>query len=346
MARLTHVSVVLLGVVGGATALAVMATGCGSSTVAPEDAGSDATEQTDSTQTSDVTTKDVTGEKDGSKDASPPDAGGDADAANSSDAPTCTTLISVLAPPSDGGTDADAADAADAADVGPPGPVLVTGFDLSTAATATDGWGAQVDTNLVDGGLSGSAVSYSATVGHSCPGSVVLTAPFISFSPATDAAIVMQQVEINYNYNGNPQGYPLWTNFTKLHYWVKVAFEGADGGTVTGDASALDFTGLDYNNNYAQWFDYNAASYNGTGSTNFFAGSTFSSGDWEEVILALNDATQASAADGGFPTPAGLTCDTGNACKFASQLAVAGMPEGGPAVPATTLLYVDDIWLE
>jgi hypothetical protein len=138
----------------------------------------------------------------------------------------------------------------------------------------------------------------------------------------------------------------LWTNFTKLHYWVKVAFEDADGGAVTGAASALDFTGLDYNNNYAQWFDYNAASYNGTGSTNFFTGSTLSSGDWEEVILALNDATQPSAADGGFPTPAGLTCDTGNACKFASQVTVAGMPEGGPAVPATTLLYVDDIWLE
>jgi hypothetical protein len=185
-----------------------------------------------------------------------------------------------------------------------------------------------------------------------------LTVPFTSFSPSIldagpDGSVinnsVMQQVELMYNYSTNAGTYPAWTNYTKLHYWVKVAFGDGDGGVLADDASAavLDFGALSYDNNYAQWgLDYKSSTFDNDASVRFFNGSTFSSGDWQEVVLVLNDPTMFTA-DGGFPDPSGTSCpDGGAACKVASQVTLENMPSGGPATPPTTLLYLDDIWLE
>jgi hypothetical protein len=163
---------------------------------------------------------------------------------------------------------------------------------------------------------------------------VALTVPFTEYG---DAA-VLQKVELNYNYNANAGGYPLWTSFTKLHYWVKAAFEGTDGGALLGlDATATDLKGLAYNGSYAQWANYHS-------TADGLPIPDTSLNDWQEVVIDLTDAT---FADGGTITPSGAGCSTGNACQFASILAVGGKADGGaPTEPATTVLYIDDIWLE
>jgi hypothetical protein len=334
MAKITSVTVAFLGAVAGTTGLAaIMATGCSNSTTSETaDSGTDtSTTQNDATP-GDATTNGDTGTKNDSAtsgEAATSEAGDGGDAA----ALGCTTtLLNVRTAPE---SDAGAADAKADGEGG--GPVLVTGFDKTADAAASveiAGWKAQVDNALTtDGGIYESTVAYSA-VGRTCPGSVALTVPFTEYG---DAA-VLQKVELNYNYNANAGGYPLWTSFTKLHYWVKAAFEGTDGGALLGlDATATDLKGLAYNGSYAQWANYHS-------TADGLPIPDTSLNDWQEVVIDLTDAT---FADGGTITPSGAGCSTGNACQFASILAVGGKADGGaPTEPATTVLYIDDIWLE
>jgi hypothetical protein len=331
MAKITSVTVAFLGAVAGTTGLAaIMATGCSNSTTSETaDSGTDtSTTQNDATP-GDATTNGDTGTKNDSATSGEAEAGDGGDAA----ALGCTTtLLNVRTAPE---SDAGAADAKADGEGG--GPVLVTGFDKTADAAASveiAGWKAQVDNALTtDGGIYESTVAYSA-VGRTCPGSVALTVPFTEYG---DAA-VLQKVELNYNYNANAGGYPLWTSFTKLHYWVKAAFEGTDGGALLGlDATATDLKGLAYNGSYAQWANYHS-------TADGLPIPDTSLNDWQEVVIDLTDAT---FADGGTITPSGAGCSTGNACQFASILAVGGKADGGaPTEPATTVLYIDDIWLE
>jgi hypothetical protein len=365
MAKMKYAAILALsGVAGTVTVVGALATGCSSddsgNPVSPADAASDRSvvdAPTDQGKGGDTTTGNDASDAGTTGDASDSGTTGDAsDSGTTGDA-------------SDGGTTGDASDgggsdasdsghltdggsdASDAGDGAVPEAgcttihalsdggtaVLLTGFDN---AASIAGWSPNVD-NALDGGpsLDGSAVAYSATVGRTCPGAVALTVPFTTYG--------FQQVEVQYDYNVNPESYALWTNATTLHYFVKVAFEGADGGVLTAEAGAPEYNGLQDDNNFAQWNNYTAANYNNpTGNTDFFAGTTFSAGEWQEVTLSLNDPTQATV-DGGAVTPMGASCLLGNACKFASQLEVPPVaPDAGPAAPTTTVLYIDDVWIE
>jgi hypothetical protein len=206
------------------------------------------------------------------------------------------------------------------------GGVLISGFDTADV----DGWSANPYV-----AATGGAISYSAGVGHTCPGAITLTVPFTNYGG--------QQVEAQYNYN--PQGYPNWNGHTKLHYWVSIAFETGDAGVVLGaEAGAPYLSSLNTDFNYAQWSDYLAQDDNG--NVVALTSSSFSTQEWQEVVLDLSDDRQ-NADAGQFPIPAGTDCLTGNACKIASVIQVASSaPVGGPAAPTTTVLYIDDIWLE
>ena len=156
-----------------------------------------------------------------------------------------------------------------------------------------------------------------------------MTVPFTSYGQPTAG--------LQYNY-ASPDKYPLWTGHTKLHYWVMIAFEDADGGVVEseGGSSSL-FDTINSVNNYAQWFSYGAQSDNGAFATGAtppasaqLLGPSFSADPWQEVTVALSDDRQAALDAGGFPVPEGTSCSTGNACKIGVQLTVpAAMPEGG-----------------
>jgi hypothetical protein len=320
---------------GGVTTLAMLVGavtgGCSSSTPGgtgtPDTGGEDNTTpkrdaMADSSSQDSSTTHDAGHGKDGTGENDASDArGGDASDAQSSDAndvDSCTKLRAL----------SDA------------GGALVTGFDQND----TNGWGLTIDHDVPDADLSGSTMTYVANVGRTCPGSIALTVPFTVYG--------FQLVEVNYNYGSNPQAYPLWNGFSILHFWVKVAFESSDGGVLQADASAIDFLGLSGEGDYAQWGNYGpngarGSSDNNPSSVNLFTGSSFSGGEWQEVKLYLSQPPM----DGGFVVPTGTSCPTGNACKVAADLQIDGptfppVPDGGPAAPTTTVLYVDDVWLE
>jgi hypothetical protein len=206
------------------------------------------------------------------------------------------------------------------------GGVLVSGFDTADV----EGWGANPYVPATGG-----AISYSATVGHTCPGAITLTVPFTSYGQG--------DVEAQYNYN--PQAYPNWNGHTKLHYWVSIAFETGDAGVLLGAEAGAPYLGsIGTNFNYAQWGNYSAQDDNGNAVSVTLSSS--STQEWQEVVLDLSDDRQIADA-GGFPMPVGTSCATGNACKLASVIGVgSSAPAGGPAAPTTTVLYIDDIWLE
>jgi hypothetical protein len=375
MATLTRVTVILLGVVGGTTALAaLLATGCSSSsspsdggledvslqedvgadakakldsgkdtTEGVKDGGGDATDgapvgdaadASDATDGAEIDASDAAHAADSAEDASDAAEAADvSDAANASDASdaalSCVTLISALAPSTDAGA---ASDAGADAEGGAVASVLVTGFDTNV----TNGWSVTVDSFVgVDGGPV-PTFAYSPTVGDTCPGSLALTVPFTTYGG--------QQIELSYDYNGNLQGYPPWTNHTQLHYSVMVAFESSDGGTVGADAGAFDLGAISAIGDYAQWNGYSNLDDN-HGTENFpnWYLQNLTYGTWLPVTMLLSDNT----VDGGDVVPTGTGCGGGNACKFSTSLNVpATMPAGGPAAPTTTILYIDDIWLE
>jgi hypothetical protein len=346
MRKLTHAALIAIGSVTGTMMFAGgIVTGCGSSSsggettedsgadsTAPKpDAGQDSSLATFDSATGDTGTGDtgtVTGDTGVADtgtvlDEGPPDSGtvtgeggGDASDGGVEAEAGCTTIMELT----DGGT-----------------AVLVTGFDNDVIT----GWGAATENSEADASVTGT-VAYSATVGRTCPGSITMTVPFTQYA--------FQQVALDYNYQGDVQNYPLWTNFTKLHYWVKVAFDGTDGGVLDNEAGAPFFPSLNDNNNFVQWNSYTAASYDNGATIAYFSGPTLSNDEWQEVTLELSD-PKFDAGNGEFPTGAG--CLTGNACKIESQLQIesaSGMtgvvPTGAPAAPTTTVLYVDDIWLE
>jgi hypothetical protein len=261
-----------------------------------------------------------TGVTDTGVDAGTLDAG-DAESADVGVDAGCVTTIPVLA---DGGV-----------------PELVQGFDTATGATTN--WNPAVYNPPADGGALLGTVSYSSTVGDTCPGSIALTVPFIAYDGEKEA--------LEYDFPGTPTAanFPLWTGVTAVHFSVKVTVESPDGGALTGDAAVVDFAGLNDEGNFAQWGNFGAATYNGSnpGTGLDFSGTSFAAGEWQNVSLVLVDATQAAADAGGFPVPSGGNCQQGNACKFAIQVETpTSVPASGPAVPPTVTVYVDDIWYE
>jgi hypothetical protein len=216
---------------------------------------------------------------------------------------------------------------------------LVTGFD----SPSTAGWSFIVDANETSTSLSDSVVSYAAAAGHTCPGAVSLTIPFAEYG--------FQAVELAYDYQTNALGYAPWAGATKLHYWLKIGFADSGGGVLDYDASFSDYFEINDDTNFAQWNNYTAQSARNGPSHSFFGGGSFSGGEWQEVILLLQDATQMADA-GGFPQPGLGGCPSGGACKVLSQLqieqtsAMTGVPPAAPAVPVPAILYLDDMWLE
>jgi hypothetical protein len=264
-----------------------------------------------------VPADDSGGEAAAATDAGASDTGG-LDAAGGDDGP-CSTTIGALSNGSAGR--------------------LVTGFDSPSSA----GWSFVIDANETSTSLSNSVVSYAAAAGHTCPGAVSLAVPFAEYG--------FQAVELAYDYQTNPLGYPPWGGATKLHYWLKIGFSDSDGGILDYDASYSDYFEINDDTNFAQWNNYAAQSARNGPSHSFFGGGSFSSGEWQEVILLLQDASQ-NADAGGFPQPGAGGCLSGGACKVLSQVqieqssAMTSIPPAGPAAPVPAILYLDDMWLE
>lgn len=108
-----------------------------------------------------------------------------------------------------------------------------------------------------EGGLGDSFLMRSATEGHSCPGSLVLTVPFSVYGPAEIA-------EAQGNFSAD------WTGYTTLHVWVKL--EEPAGGS------------LDYLNGVQLFvLSDGYAEYDNT----FVSASTFDDFDWHEITVDM-----------------------------------------------------------
>jgi hypothetical protein len=127
---------------------------------------------------------------------------------------------------------------------------------------------ATVDGGTVDGGVDGwategqgNSIAYSATIGHTCPGSVQLSIPGVIGQTADLIDVLLPSAD--------------WTGFSKLHIWVKVqTTDYAPGSTL-------------YLYVQANAFADEVANYQ------LIAGSPFTDGGFHEMVLDLTTFTSA-----------------------------------------------------
>jgi hypothetical protein len=326
MAKLTNVSVVLLGVVAGTTALAtVMATGCSSSTTAETpDSGLDGTTGSgDGSQSPDGTTPGQDATSDGKSATDAPVADSPADAPDLGlDAGICTTTIGKLDGITDAGDAGDAGDAADAADAdggeaAATGPVLLFGFDGVTGVPT--GWSLNSfeDTDAGYAPVLGS----TSTDGNTCPGALEVTTPFPAYG---------EGVQAQYPYGNYTTGVGAvnWTGRSSLHASVKVVAPAA--------AFANGLNGV-------QLFVQSGGAFYPNYRGNFESISTFANGEFHAITLSLAP-DDAGVLDGG-----NNAYDPALVEQIGIQIVNLGsQPDGGVAAtfPLSTVLIIDDIWLE
>jgi hypothetical protein len=219
--------------------------------------------------------------------------------------------------------DGGGADASDAvADTGSTTPGCVTSFldgggqvlFSFDSAGSTVGW--FTENNVADAGPSPSRLGWTGTDGHTCPGAITLTAPFTAYTSD------FPDVEFNFGPSAS------W-NATKLHLWVKVQIPTTNGGSP-------DYTALNAVSTFVQsnaWNNYSFMWINVTPS--------FSDGAWHEVVEDL------LVPDGGQVNRSGPNVALASVQRVGVWLVPqATQPTGGPTAPSTTVLLVDDLWLE
>jgi len=189
----------------------------------------------------------------------------------------------------------------------PNSPAVLYNFDSGT--TVPSGWSAAPGYQTTDmtGVLTPPSTAYSGTEKNQCAGSLKGVFPFTSYSLYTSTTDTHEIGVLQYNAPGVLD----WTGKTKLHAWYKV-----DTANGTGHINFLQF--------FANTSGYNHyISTNGSGS--------WWDGAWHEIVVDL--------------TTAGFIIN--DVKQFGLQINLqATAPGGGPAVPPTTTVYLDDIWLE
>jgi hypothetical protein len=167
------------------------------------------------------------------------------------------------------------------------------------------------------GPISLSATAFNSTEGHSCPGALELTIPFGSYASPN-------QITVDINF-----GPVDWTAYSLLHAWVKIK---------TPDATVAGTETL----SYLSQVQFSVASSSVTTSNDYkgYTSSTkpllgWADRGWHEVTLGLVPSTNYYA----------------NAVlNIGVQIQSVGVkpsaPADAPAAPPTTVVEIDDIWLE
>lgn len=167
----------------------------------------------------------------------------------------------------------------------------------------------------VDAGAPPAALAWTGADGHACPGALALT---VAFSAYTNA---VPDIEFNF-------GAASW-KATKLHMWVKVQIPNAGAGSAA--YSALNAVSPFIQSN--AWTNY---------SFMWLAvAPLFGNGGWNEVVVDL------IVPGAGQANRFGSDVDLASVQRLGVSLVPqATRPAGGPAAPSTTVLLVDDVWLE
>jgi hypothetical protein len=167
------------------------------------------------------------------------------------------------------------------------------------------------------GPISQSATGFNPTEGHSCPGALELTIPFGSYASPN-------QITVDVNF-----GPVDWTAYSLLHAWVKIK---------TPDAAVAGTETL----SYLSQVQFSVASSSVTTSNDYkgYTSSTkpllgWADRGWHEVTLGLVPSTNYYA----------------NAVlNIGVQIQSVGVkpsaPADAPDAPPTTVVEIDDIWLE
>jgi hypothetical protein len=355
MAKLTHVTVVLLGVVGATAACsALIATGCSSSsspgvgTDSGEDAQDDGGQSPDAKQDDGGKTKDAQDDGKSKADGEVAD-GSKADVVESDVVETdvlSDVVVSdavVVDAPEDV-THADAGDAAadaphDAAeDGGDAGTCTTTIAELSggSGSDAGDAGDAGVAPQILFSfdGLSAVPAGWALDVSDPADGGDGPFTPTLSLTTtdgdtcpgalktvAPFSGYAAQFVQTQYAYGASPAN---WTGHQTLHLNVKITV-----------ATAVDYAAINGVQPFVQSdsnFQYRAGA--------FVGGSTFSDGAFHSISVDLTPAPDAGAGNNGF--------DPTQVVQFGVQLlseASAPLP-GGPATAPTVTVILDDIWLQ
>jgi hypothetical protein len=170
---------------------------------------------------------------------------------------------------------------------------------------------------LCTGPISLSATGFNSTEGHSCPGALELTIPFGSYASPN-------QITVDVNF-----GPVDWTAFSLLHAWVKIK---------TPDAAVAGTEML----SYLSQIQFSVASSSVTTSNDYkgYTSSTklllgWADRGWHEVTLGLIPSTNYYA----------------NAVlNIGVQIQSVGVkpatPADAPDAPPTTVVEIDDIWVE
>ena len=214
---------------------------------------------------------------------------------------------------SDATSDARDGAATDSGDGGPCttsfGGQLLFSFN---AASSAAGWFTESN---VDAGSPPATLAWTGADGHACPGALSLTVAFATYTTA------VPDIEFNF-------GAASW-KATKLHMWVKVQIPGADSGSAayaTLDAVSPFVESNAWTNYTFMWLD---------------VASFFGNGGWNEVVVDL------IAPDAGQANRFGQNVDLASVQRLGVSLVPqATRPDGGSPGPSTTVLLVDDIWLE
>jgi hypothetical protein len=151
------------------------------------------------------------------------------------------------------------------------------------------------------------AFGATKTDGHTCPGAVTMTVQFASYGDPS--------ASLSTTFNNTPQN---WSSYVKLHIWVRLIT--TNYAAVNGVQSFIN------SNGYANYSNSNV----------FLGGSTFSDGNFHEVVFDLL-----------HPNPFTGAVVLGVINKMGVQVLVQDVPQdGGVPAAAPIQLLVDDVWLE
>lgn len=182
-------------------------------------------------------------------------------------------------------------------------------FDTSLAGGLSGIWSEYPEGSPA---LSETRVSWVATEGMRCPGSLSMTVPFDTYGE--------QKVMATINFTAN------WSTpapYSVLHAWVKLA--------LPPEASTLEHL------RGVQVSVSSGANYEAFRSF-FLASPSFADGGWHELVVTLEPV---------MPPPQLGSYVPESVRQIGVQVVAAlAAPASGPPAPVSTTIFVDDIWLE
>jgi len=186
-------------------------------------------------------------------------------------------------------------------------------YNFDGVTTVPSGWSAAPGYGTTDlAGANAPTATISATEGKFCPGALKGTYPFTAYNLLNNS-----QTQESGTLGFAPSAALNWTGKSKLHLWEKV--------DITNGVTHLSFVQLYVAN--ANGANFKSAQ---------VAGGVFADGSWHEIVFDLAAASTAAT------NPLNL----GAIATYGLQVALKTAATAPTGTPPTTIVYVDDVWVE